>query len=69
MYCFSKTKREFGPKTLEPLIKPWYREKFIEMIQSMKGYFLLNSFELVDGTKQLRLDDAIMEAQLNGEIC
>jgi len=39
------------------------------MMTSIEGYFLLNSFELFDEKKETRLDDAIMEAQINGKIC
>ncbi|CAF1071637.1 unnamed protein product [Adineta steineri] len=35
------------------------------MMESPEGYFLLNSFKVLGGDKKPKLDDAIMQAQLN----
>lgn len=35
---------------------------------SREGYFLLNSFQLSADHRQLKLDDAILQAQINGKI-
>lgn len=67
-YLYSEARRIFGQKSEETIIKSGIRRKFIEMMTTIEGYFLLNSFELLDGNDQSRLDDVIMQAQLNGKI-
>ena len=64
---FRKNKKEFGPKPQESIITPTNRDEFIEMMTSKKGYFLLNSFPLSADHRQLKLDDAILQAQLHGK--
>lgn len=38
------------------------------MLTSIEGYFLLNTFKLNDENPNWKLKDAIIDAQLNGEI-
>ncbi|CAF4040031.1 unnamed protein product, partial [Rotaria sordida] len=63
-----KKKKYFGEKPDKSIITKANREKFIRMITSKEGYFLLNSFKLEANDHELRLDDAILEAQINAAI-
>lgn len=65
--CFSKNQKTFGENKDKSIVSKDNREGFIDMITSKNGYFLLNHFRLSAQHQQLRLDDIILEAQLNGK--
>ncbi|CAF1523283.1 unnamed protein product [Adineta ricciae] len=58
----------FESRLRKSLIPPEKKDKFINMMQSKKGYFLLNSLHLSAKNQQLKLDDAILQAQFNAAL-
>ncbi|CAF1285285.1 unnamed protein product [Adineta steineri] len=61
----TKTSERFKSELAKAIIVERNREDFIKMMESPEGYFLLNSFKVLGGDKKPKLDDAIMQAQLN----